>query len=357
MADANVAPAAIQQTTGNNVEHGSAVGRPDPEISLNDLTKTFGSQTVWEGLTCEIPKSKVTVMLGPSGTGKSVLLKHIMGLLKPDRGEIWIDGKNIPTLPERQLYKVRRKFGVLFQDGALFGSMSIYDNTAFPLREHTKKGEKEIKDIAMQKLEMVGLLGAEKKLPGEISGGMRKRAGLARALVLDPEIVMFDEPDSGLDPVRTAFLSELIRDLNEQLGMCSVVVTHDIATCRRVADYIGMIAQRKLVQFGTAKEMFESDIPVVRQFLAGDTDGPIGMAEEKDQDILGEGGGNSDGFSKARSSSGMRANETEEMERDAGAPDEDRTNRESEKPGSGLPSGFSLEQMLRKGDNDQAEEA
>ena len=354
----------------------SGNGRPDAEIALKDLTKTFGEQTVWEDITCDIPEGKITVMLGPSGTGKSVLLKHIMGLLKPDRGEIWIDGKNIPSLPERELYRVRRKFGVLFQDGALFGSMSIYDNTAFPLREHTKKGEKEIREIAMEKLEMVGLRGAEKKLPGEISGGMRKRAGLARALVLDPEIVMFDEPDSGLDPVRTAFLSELIRDLNSQLGMCSVVVTHDIATCRRVADYIGMIAQRKLVQFGTAKEMFESDIPVVRQFLAGDTDGPIGMAEEKDQDILGESGGEipgtkSDGNGKggerderkdveARSSAGMSAEETEEMERAAGAPDDrssddggdagdDGGGGESDKgkQGSGLPEGFSLEQMLR----------
>src|ERR671923_518639 len=267
---------------------------PETEIGVKELTKTFGSQTVWEDMTCDIPKGKITVMLGPSGTGKSVFLKHIMGLLRPDRGEIWIDNKNIPSLSEKELYKVRRKFGVLFQDGALFGSMSVFDNTAFPLREHTKKGEKEIKDIVMEKLEMVGLKGAEEKLPGEISGGMKKRAGLARALVLDPEIVMFDEPDSGLDPVRTAFLSELIRDLNAQLGMCSVVVTHDIATCRRVADYIGMIAQRKLVQFGTAKECFESDQPEVRQFLSGDTEGPIGMSEEKDADKQGKGEGQGD---------------------------------------------------------------
>jgi phospholipid/cholesterol/gamma-HCH transport system ATP-binding protein len=335
MTEANDVPGATEQIARDGNSNGSGNGTPDPEISLKDLTKTFGSQTVWEGLTCDIPKGKVTVMLGPSGTGKSVLLKHIMGLLKPDRGEIWIDGKNIPTLPERQLYEVRRKFGVLFQDGALFGSMSIYDNTAFPLREHTKKSEKEIKGIVMEKLEMVGLVGAEKKLPGEISGGMRKRAGLARALVLDPQIVMFDEPDSGLDPVRTAFLSELIRDLNEQLGMCSVVVTHDIATCRRVADYIGMIAQRKLVQFGTAKDMFESDIPVVRQFLAGDTDGPIGMAEEKDQDILADGDGNGDA-PPVRSSKGTRAEDTERMERDAG--------------------GSSFEQMFRDGEH-RAEEA
>src|SRR5439155_10980491 len=138
-----------------------------------DLTKSFGSQVVWEEITCEIPKGKITVMLGPSGTGKSVLLKHIMGLLKPDRGEIWIDGKNIPSLPERELYKVRRKFGVLFQDGARFGSMSVYDNTAFPLREHTKKSEKEIREIVTEKLEMVGLRGAEKKWPGEIPGSMK----------------------------------------------------------------------------------------------------------------------------------------------------------------------------------------
>src|ERR671931_565519 len=263
----------------------------ETEIGVKELKKSFGQQVVFDGITCDIPKGKISVILGPSGPGKSVFLKHVMGLLKPDSGEIWIDGKNIPSLREKELYEIRRKFGVLFQDGALFGSMSIYDNTALRLREHTKKSEKDIRQIVSEKLDMVGLSGAEKKLAGEISGGMKKRAGLARALVLDPEIIMFDEPDSGLDPVRTAFLSELIRDLNAQLGMCSVVVTHDIATCRRVADYIGMIAQRKLVQFGTAKEMFDSEIPVVRQFLAGDTEGPIGMAEEKDQDILGEGGG------------------------------------------------------------------
>src|SRR5436189_2511155 len=282
MSEASAAQRTTQQTPrdGNGNGNGSGNSTPDPEISLNDLTKTFGEQTVWEGITCEIPKGKISVMLGPSGTGKSVFLKHIMGLLKPDRGEIWIDGKNIPSLPERELYKVRRKFGVLFQDGALFGSMSVYDNTAFPLREHTKKSEKDIRNIVSEKLEMVGLRGAEKKLPGEISGGMKKRAGLARALVLDPEIVMFDEPDSGLDPVRTAFLSELIRDLNEQLGMTMVVVTHDIATARRVSDFIGMLYLRNLIQFGTRDEMFGSEIPAVKQFLAGATRGPIGMSEE-----------------------------------------------------------------------------
>jgi phospholipid/cholesterol/gamma-HCH transport system ATP-binding protein len=290
----------VRATVGDGWE---GLGQNEAEIAILDLTKTFGQQTVFEDVTCNIPKGRITVILGPSGTGKSVFLKHLVGLLKPDRGEIWIDGKDLPTLSDKELYKVRRKFGVLFQDGALFGSMSVYDNVAFPLREHTKKSERDIKEIVAEKLAMVGLQGAEDKLPGEISGGMKKRAGLARALVLDPEIILFDEPDSGLDPVRTAFLCELIRDLNEQLNATMLVVTHDIAATRRVADYIGMLARRHLVQFGTAKEMFESDIPEVKQFLAGDTQGPIGMSEEKDEDIV--------------STSGMSAEETEERERSA----------------------------------------
>ncbi|MGH2818457.1 MAG: ABC transporter ATP-binding protein [Actinomycetota bacterium] len=286
---------------------------PEVEISIKGLTKSFGPQTVLEDITCDIPKGKITLMLGPSGTGKSVFLKHLVGLLKPDRGEIWIEGKNVPALNEKELYEVRRKFGVLFQDGALFGSMNIFDNVAFPLREHTKKREGEIKDIVTEKLQMVGLGGAEKKLPGEISGGMKKRAGLARALVLDPEIVLFDEPDSGLDPVRTAFLNELTMDLNRQLNATFIVVTHDIATAKQVADFIGMLYRRNLVKFGPAKEMFTSDIPVVRQFLAGDTEGPIGMSEEKDAT-------KTDHATRPQSTSGLTAEETEEIERAAGAP-------------------------------------
>jgi len=286
---------------------------PETEISIKGLTKSFGPQTVLEDITLDIPKGKITLMLGPSGTGKSVFLKHLVGLLKPDRGEIWIDGKNVPALSEKELYEVRRKFGVLFQDGALFGSMNIYDNVAFPLREHTKKKESEVKDIVDEKLKMVGLTGAEMKLPGEISGGMKKRAGLARALVLDPEIVLFDEPDSGLDPVRTAFLNELTMDLNKQLEATFIVVTHDIATAKQVADYIGMLYRRNLVKFGPAREMFTSDIPVVRQFLAGDTEGPIGMSEEKDS-------AKTDGGVTPQSTSGLTAAETEELERSAGAP-------------------------------------
>src|SRR5687767_6720907 len=259
---------------------------PETEIAVKELTKSFGPQTVLEDISLEIPKVKITLMLGPSGTGKSVFLKHLVGLLKPDKGEIWIDNKNVPSLNEKELYEVRRLFGVLFQDGALFGSMTIYDNVAFPLREHTRKSESEIRAVVDEKLDMVGLAGAEKKLPGEISGGMRKRAGLARALVLDPQIVLFDEPDSGLDPVRTAYLNQLIIDLNQRTGATFLIVTHDINTARTVPDNIGLIYHGHLAMFGPREMLLSSTEPVVRQFLNAQRIGPIGMAEEKDADEL-----------------------------------------------------------------------
>ena len=251
-------------------------------ISIRGLTKSFGSRTVLEDITFDIPKGEVTVVLGPSGTGKSVFLRHLIGLLRPDSGEVWVGDKNVPTLKNRELLEVRKKFGVLFQDGALFGSMSVYDNTAFPLREHTRTSESDIEDIVMEKLTMVGLADARDLFPGEISGGMRKRAGLARALVLDPEIVLFDEPDSGLDPVRTAYLNELILDLKEQLDSTFVVVTHHIPTAKNIADYLALLFRRNLVMMGPKEELLESDKPVVKQFLRGSTHGPIGMSEEKD---------------------------------------------------------------------------
>ena len=256
------------------------------EIKVEGLTKSFGRQTIFEDVSLTIPAGEISVMLGPSGTGKSVFLKHLVGLLKPNRGHIYVDGKDVPHVSERHLYEVRKLFGVLFQDGALFGSMTLYDNVAFPLREHTKKSESEIKRIVMEKMEMVGLLGAEGKLPGEISGGMRKRAGLARALVLDPEIILFDEPDSGLDPVRVAYLNQLIVDLNAQIGATFLIVTHDINTARTVPDNIGLLFRRRLVMFGPRDELLSSDEPVVRQFLNGRRQGPIGMAEEKDAAAL-----------------------------------------------------------------------
>ncbi len=252
------------------------------EIQVNNLTKRFGSQTIWEDVTLTLPAGEISVMLGPSGTGKSVFLKCLIGLLKPENGEIIIGGKDITRVKERELYEIRKLFGVLFQDGALFGSQNLYDNIAFPLREHTKKKESEIKRIVLEKMEMTGLAGAEKKLPGEISGGMRKRAGLARALVLDPEILLFDEPDSGLDPVRTAYLNQLIVDLNAEIKATFLIVTHDIATARSVPDNIGLLYRRHLAMFGPREMLLSSNEPVVRQFLNGQRQGPIGMAEEKD---------------------------------------------------------------------------
>jgi phospholipid/cholesterol/gamma-HCH transport system ATP-binding protein len=251
----------------------------DAIISLRGVTKRFGSHTVLEGISFDLPRGKISAIMGPSGTGKSVLLKNIIGLLRPDAGEIWVDGEETVRMGEKDLYRVRRKFGVLFQDGALFGSLNMYDNTAFPLREHTNKSEKEIREITLSKLEMVGMLDHLKKFPGEVSGGMRKRAGLARALVMDPEIVLFDEPDSGLDPVRVSYLDELTRKIQEEVGATFFIITHNIPSVMRTADYIGVLFRAGLVKFASKEDMVTDDNPIIRQFLAGRARGPIGMDE------------------------------------------------------------------------------
>ncbi|GAB2642681.1 ABC transporter ATP-binding protein MceG [Nocardioides ginkgobilobae] len=256
------------------------------EIQVDHLSKSFGKQLIWGDVSLAIPAGEISVMLGPSGTGKSVLLKALIGLLKPDQGSVIIEGTDIASCSEKELYEIRKLFGVLFQDGAMFGSMNLYDNVAFPLREHTRKSESDIHSIVMEKMDLVGLLGAEDKLPGEISGGMRKRAGLARALVLDPEIVLCDEPDSGLDPVRTAFLNQLIVDLNAQIDATFLIVTHDINTARTVPDNIGLLYHKHLAMFGPREMLLASEEPVVRQFLNAQRVGPIGMSEEKDADDL-----------------------------------------------------------------------
>lgn len=246
------------------------------------LTKSFGDQTVWSDVSLTVPAGDITVLLGPSGTGKSVFLKTLIGLLRPDRGKVFIDGRELTAMREKQLYEIRKRCGVLFQDGALFGSMTVYDNIAFPLREHTRKTEAEIRRIVSERLELVGMTGDEEKLPSEISGGMRKRAGLARALVMNPELILCDEPDSGLDPVRTAFLGKLIADLNAETGATFLIVTHDINTARTLPDHIGMLYRGDLIAFDDRERILASTEPVVRQFLTAGLDGPIGMAEERD---------------------------------------------------------------------------
>jgi phospholipid/cholesterol/gamma-HCH transport system ATP-binding protein len=246
-------------------------------VECIDVYKAFGRNRVLNGLNLGIPDGMITVILGPSGTGKSVLIKNLIGLMFPDQGDILVHGRSVPNRRRSELFDMRREFGILFQDGALFGSMNLYDNVAFPLREQTNKTEDEIREIVEQRLEEVGLADAADRMSSELSGGMRKRAGFARALVLDPKIVMFDEPDSGLDPVRTALLCELIRKVHSEHGGTYIVITHDIASARRIGEYIAVLWKGRIVESGDAERMFDSENPFVRQFLTGEADGPLGM--------------------------------------------------------------------------------
>lgn len=246
-------------------------------MQVRNVHKKFGDFKVLQGLNIEFVDDAITTVLGPSGTGKSVLLKHLVGLLEPDQGEVLVFGQDIWKATEDERYELRKRFGVLFQDGALFGSMNIFDNVAFPLRKHTDMAESEIGDLVMSRLQEVGLERSAHKLPTEVSGGMRKRAGFARGLIMNPDIVLFDEPDSGLDPVRTSLLCDLIQQMHEEHGGTYLLVTHNISAARSVSDYVGMIWQGKLVHYGDCDEAFNSDDPFVRQFLAGESAGPLGM--------------------------------------------------------------------------------
>jgi phospholipid/cholesterol/gamma-HCH transport system ATP-binding protein len=246
-------------------------------IQLIDIYKSFGPKRVLAGFTLDVNEGETMVIIGYSGTGKSVAIKHIVGLLEPDSGVVEVFGNDIWRISEKERQEIRKRFGVLFQDGALFGSMNIFDNVAFPLRKHTKKRESEVRTIVMDHLEEVGLSSAINKFPGEVSGGMKKRAGFARALVLNPSVVMFDEPDSGLDPVRTSLLNDLILKVHAEHGGTYVLVTHDIRTARKVSDYVGVVWQGKLIHYGETEEAFNSDMPFVKQFLSGESVGPLGM--------------------------------------------------------------------------------
>ncbi|HEX6538288.1 MAG TPA: ABC transporter ATP-binding protein [Candidatus Dormibacteraeota bacterium] len=249
----------------------------DAVIELREVHKAFGSLKVLDGVTVRIPRGEITVLMGPSGTGKSVTLRHVVGLLPPDRGDVYVDGNDVPKLNEHELLALRRGIGMLFQDGALFSSMNLYDNVAFPLRQQTRKGEAEIRKIVMEHLQEVGLAGAEKRMPNELSGGMRKRAGFARALVMEPKILLFDEPDSGLDPVRTTLLCDLIREISDKYHATSIVVSHDVGAVRRFADNIGILYKGKMRHFGTKREIEVSDDEFVHQFFNASSEGPLGM--------------------------------------------------------------------------------
>ena len=248
------------------------------DIEFQDVHKSFGSNHVLNGLTMTVPKNRITMIMGPSGTGKSVCISHMVGLMRPDSGDVRVGEDSVPLMREHDLFEMRKqRFGVLFQDGALFSSLTVAENVAFPLRQNTDKDDEEILATVERRLAEVGLAHAAELKPNELSGGMRKRVGFARALAMDPDIVLFDEPDSGLDPVRCALLCELIRDIHEANGGTYVVVTHDMFSARRIADHICVLWKGKLVQAGSAEEVLESDDPFVRQFLNGESRGPLGM--------------------------------------------------------------------------------
>ena len=262
-------------------------GRPDA-VEFIDVYKSFGRSRVLGGLNMGLPEGMVSMIIGPSGTGKSVCIKHMVGLLYPDQGDILVHGESVPEMRDDDLFEMRKKFGLLFQDGALFGSMNLFDNVAFPLRQHTEKGEDEVEEIVMHRLSEVGLADAREKMPNELSGGMRKRAGFARALVLEPDILLFDEPDSGLDPVRTALLGELILEIHRDMMETAkkkqkahlptfCVITHDILTARRVADYINVLWKGRIVEAGPSEDMLNSENPFIRQFLSAESEGPLTM--------------------------------------------------------------------------------
>lgn len=238
-----------------------------PIIEVVDLHKAFGDHEVLRGISLAVPAGSTCVILGGSGSGKTVLMKHMIGLLRPDRGQVLVEGQDIVPLRPEELELVRRKFGMVFQAAALFDSMTVYENVSFPLREHSKVSDEQAREIVRQKLAIVGLEGVEDKYPADLSGGMRKRVGLARAIVLDPKIVLYDEPTTGLDPITTDYVDEMILDAKRQLGVTSVVISHDIASAFKVADNIAFLSEGRIVDQGPPAQLRHSEHPALRLFL------------------------------------------------------------------------------------------
>ncbi len=248
-------------------------------IRIDKLSKSFRDMRVLDRISLDIPDGEITVIIGPSGTGKSVLLKHILGLMRPDSGSVFIDDRDISAMKEKDLNEIRKHLGVCFQDAALFDSMTVGENIAFPFRVHTRLSEEEIMSRVSELLKEVGLSGIEDKMPSEISGGMRKRVGLARALALNPRILLFDEPTTGLDPVMSTAINLLIRQVQKKSGATCLVISHDIKGAFEIADYMAMLYKGKIVFSGRPVDFNNAEEPLVRQFIDGRTDGPINPNE------------------------------------------------------------------------------
>ncbi|MCC4264918.1 phospholipid ABC transporter ATP-binding protein MlaF [Oceanimonas baumannii] len=244
-------------------------------VEIRDLCFSHGERTLYEGISMQIPRGKITAIMGPSGIGKTTLLRLIGGQIKPDSGDVLFDGESIPSLGRKRLYEARRRMGMLFQSGALFTGMSVFDNVAFPLREHSGLPEAIIHTLVMMKLEAVGLRGAAQLLPSELSGGMARRAALARSIALDPELIMYDEPFAGQDPISMGVLVRLISTLNRAQQLTSIVVTHDVDEVMTIADYAYIIANKKVIAAGTPEQLRAHQDPQVIQFLRGEADGPV----------------------------------------------------------------------------------
>jgi phospholipid/cholesterol/gamma-HCH transport system ATP-binding protein len=247
----------------------------DHLVEIDNLTFRRADRVIYDGITLSIPKGKITAVMGPSGIGKTTLLRLIGGQLTPDEGDIQFDGDSVVAMSRKELYQARRRMSMLFQSGALFTDMTVFDNVAFPLREHTKLSEDLIATTVALKLQAVGLRGAAQLMPSELSGGMARRAALARAIALDPDLIMYDEPFAGQDPISMGVLVKLIRGLNDALNLTSVVVTHDVTEVLTIADYIYILADKRVIGEGTAQQIRESDSELVQQFLKGKADGPV----------------------------------------------------------------------------------